>query len=545
MKKTFRLQCSDILFIISVALFITVIQNTRFFAHAWNIVNINSFHSFMFSASMPVLLFCCLNIIFTLLLLPYIRKPVAIVLILTGAAINYFMYSFNTVIDQNMTQNALETNAHEALDLLSFKMVIWFTLLGIIPSIAVALTKIKTTKSIWHFVWLKGVNIIVSTLIIILIALFFYKDYAPFFRNNKESVKMLTPSNMVGSLINNVANYLDARKPFVQIGLDAHKGPLLAQQPKKTLVILVLGETARAESFSLGGYDKNTNPMLSKRNDIIYFDNVSSCGTETAVSVPCMFSNMTRKEYSASQAKHTENLLDILARAKINVLWRDNDGGCKGVCNRVPSEDMTAFKLPQYCQDGACLDEILLHKLDDYINQLDNDGIIVLHQMGSHGPSYHQRYSKEYRHFMPTCDTNDIQDCDTTSLRNTYDNTLLYTDAVLDKTISLLQKHHDRFNTAMLYLSDHGESLGENGLYLHGAPYALAPSQQTHVPMLLWTSSDYRRSQKLDENCLAKEAKQNQFSQDNLFHSLLGTFNIQTGEYQAPLDMFKSCRQNS
>lgn len=528
----------------SIALFIVGIQNTRFFSRAWNIVDISSLRDLFFIASMPIVLFCCLNIIFTLLLLPYIRKPIAIAFILMGAAASYFMYSFNIVIDGNMTQNALETNLNETLDLFSFRMIVWLTFLGVIPSLIVALIKIKPSVSFWRFIWFKTVNIIVSALVITLIALFFYKDYAPFFRNNKDIVKTLVPSNVVASVINNVKNYIDARQPFVQIGLDAHKTTAFAEQPKKTLLILVLGETARAENFSLGGYEKNTNPLLSKRDNLTYFSNISSCGTATAISVPCMFSNMTRKEYKGSRAQHTENVLDILARAKVNVLWRDNDGGCKGVCDRLPSEDMTKLKLPQLCQDGACLDEILLYKLDDYINQLDNDGIIVLHQMGSHGPTYYRRYSQEYRQFTPTCDTNNIQNCDTNSLHNTYDNTIVYTDMVIDKTISLAQKHSDKFNTAVLYLSDHGESLGENGLYLHSAPYAIAPSQQTHVPMLLWTSPDYLQAQKLDENCLARE-KHNAFSQDNLFHSLLGIFSIQTNEYKAELDMFKSCKQNS
>lgn len=544
MKKFFTIRLSDTLFVMSIALFIVVIQNTRFFSRAWNIVDIDSLRSLLFISSMPIVLFCCLNIIFTLLLLPYIRKPIAIAFILIGAAASYFMYSFNIVIDGNMTQNALETNLNETLDLFSLQMIVWLTFLGIIPSLIVALIKIKPSASFWRFIWFKTVNIIVSALVIILIALFFYKDYAPFFRNNKDIVKTLVPSNVVSSLINNVKNYIDARQPFVQIGLDAHKAAAFTEQPKKTLLILVLGETARAENFSLGGYEKDTNPLLSKRENLSYFSNVSSCGTATAVSIPCMFSNMTRKEYKSSRAQHTENVLDILARAKVNVLWRDNDGGCKGVCDRLPSEDMTKLKLPQLCQDGACLDEILLYKLDDYINQLDNDSIIVLHQMGSHGPTYYRRYPQEYRRFTPTCDTNNIQNCDTSSLHNTYDNTIVYTDAVIDKTISLVQKHSDKFNTAVLYLSDHGESLGENGLYLHSAPYALAPSQQTHVPMLLWTSPDYLQAQKLDEKCLAQE-RHNAFSQDNLFHSLLGIFSIQTNEYKPELDMFKSCKQNS
>ncbi|WP_159566336.1 phosphoethanolamine transferase EptA [Budvicia diplopodorum] len=538
-----RLRCSDTVFILCVSLFITLFQNTRFFYQSWHIVDVDSFRSFLFSASMVVLLFCCLNMIFSVLLLPYLRKPVAIVLILTGAAINYFMYSFNTVIDANMTENALETNLNETLNLVSFKMVLWFTLLGIIPSIIVALTKVKPSSSVVKFIGFKAINIVASALVIVLIALLFFRDYAPFFRNNKDTVKMLVPSNVVGSLIKNVSNDIEANRPFEAIGQDAKRGPNLAQRPKKTLVILVLGETARAENFSLGGYSRDTNPLLSKRSDLTYFDNVSSCGTATAVSLPCMFSNMTRKDYKASAAKHRENVLDILQRAKVSVLWRDNDGGCKGACDRVPNENSTKLMLPEFCSDGDCKDEVLLDKLNDYIQKLDNDGIIVLHQMGSHGPTYYQRYADAQRKFDPTCDTKQIQDCDRVRLVNTYDNSIVYTDYMVDKTISLLEKNSDKFATSLIYVSDHGESLGENGMYLHGAPYAIAPSQQTHVPFLLWTSKDYRQYQNLNADCLAKEAKQGNFSHDNLFHSLLGIFDIQTGEYKPELDMFRTCRQ--
>lgn len=544
MHKKARLQCNSITFIISIALFFTLLQNSLFFVKVWQAIELNSLRHFMFVATMPVVLFCCLNIMFSLLLLPYIRKPIAIIFILVGAAINYFMYSYNTVIDRNMTQNALETNPHEIFDLITFKMVLWLTLLGVIPALIVAFTRIKSAKSPWYLFGLRVVNIIGSVFILLLIAAFFYKDYAPFLRNNKDIVKTLVPANVISSLVNNLIDYIDSQRPFVQIGLDAKKGDLIKQQPKKTLLVLVIGETARSENFSLGSYGRNTNPQLAKRSDLLYFNDVSSCGTSTAISVPCMFSNMSRNDYSASEAKYSEGVLDILARAEVNVFWRENDGGCKGVCDRVLYEDVSKLNLAELCTDGTCFDEVLLHKLDDYINQLDNDGIIILHQIGSHGPAYYRRYPNQYRRFTPTCDTNQIQDCDRETLKNTYDNTIVYTDAMLDQTISLLENYSDKFATSMIYISDHGESLGENGLYLHGTPYAIAPSQQTQIPMLIWLSPDYQKSQRIDLSCLSKEAKERSFSQDNLFHSLLGIFAIQTSEYQQSLDIFQNCRHD-
>lgn len=540
---TTKLRCNPVLFIIISALFFTIFQNSLFFSKAGNLVSADSVHSYLFLASMPLLLFCLLNIIFSLLLWPFIRKPIIIILLLSGAIINYFMYSFSIVIDGNMIENALQTDTNETMDLLTFGMASWLLLIGIIPALLVVITKISSSKAWYYLLGLRLLNIVVSGMIILIITFGFFKDYASLFRNNKTLVGVLVPSNMLVSMGKVASNRLEASRPYIQLGLDAKKGDRITNQPKKTLVVLVVGETARAENFSLGGYSRNTNPNLTERNNLVYFDNVTSCGTATAVSVPCMFSNMTRTQYSATQARHQDGVLDIIARTGVNVLWRENDGGCKGVCDRVPTQDMTSLYLPQYCKDKACLDEILLYNLDEYINGLDGDGLIVLHQMGSHGPTYYRRYTEDQRLFYPTCDTKQIQDCDTQKLVNTYDNTVVYTDMLLDKTITLLEKYSDQYATAMIYLSDHGESLGENGMYLHGAPYAIAPSQQTHIPMLMWLSPDYQRSYAIDEGCLRQAAKSGQFSQDNLFHSLLGVLDVQTSEYDKTMDILQQCRQ--
>jgi lipid A ethanolaminephosphotransferase len=540
-----KFNVSGLTFIIVSALFITLFQNPLFLSKSWQIIQSDSLHDLLFSASIPLLLFVLLNIIFSVLLWPWIRKPLMIAFLLIGAAVNYFMYSFNIVIDANMVENALETNLHESMDLVTFKLLGWLLVLGIIPAFWVIKCRISSDKGLWRAGLHRLINVVVSLLVIVLIGLFFYKDYASLLRNNRFLMKTLVPSNAILGVVKVVNQRIDANRPFIDIGTDARKGAFLKNQPKKTLAIVVVGETARGENFSLGGYPRQTNPLLGARKDVIYFDHVSSCGTATAVSVPCMFSNMTRQNYDATVARHQSGLLDMLTKAGVNVLWRENDGGCKGVCDRVPTEDMTELNLSQYCKDGSCKDGILLHQLDRYIDQLNDDGIIVLHQMGSHGPSYYQRYPDEYRKFTPDCQTNSIQDCDQQTLVNTYDNTLVYTDAVLNSVIQLLERYQDKFSTVMIYLSDHGESLGENGLYLHGTPYALAPSQQTHVPFLVWMSPDYKKNHQIDADCLDKEAKQADFSHDNLFHSLLGVFDIQSSEYQSGLDLFKPCRSRN
>ncbi|UKY34973.1 phosphoethanolamine transferase EptA [Pantoea dispersa] len=545
MKLISKLQCHDNSFNLLAALFFAFVLNALFLLRAWEIIPYTRVHDYLFAASMPVVLVAAFYLLFSLLAWPWIRKPLLIVLILASAAANYFMHSFGTVIDTNMIENVFESNAQETGALMSRNYVIWMLLMGILPVALVCSVRISNRQRWWWNLLQRLASALGAVLVILLMAVLFYKDYASLIRNNKGLVKMITPANIVSGTGHYVdQRYLQGSQALVKIGEDAKKGPLITAEPKKTLVVLVVGETARAENFSLGGYARDTNPQL-KKQQVIYYPNASSCGTETAISVPCMFSNMPREHYDANLAHHQEGVLDVLAHAGVSVLWRENDGGCKGACDRVPHTDMTQWQLPQYCHDGFCLDDVLLHRFDNYVDSLHNDGIIVLHQMGSHGPAYFKRYPAAFQRFTPTCDSNQIQDCDHQALVNTYDNSLLYTDDMLSRTIDKLKGLSDRFNVALVYLSDHGESLGEHGMYLHGAPYLFAPSQQTHIPLLLWMSPGYAAAYHIDQACLRQQAAETAVSQDNLFHTVLGLFNIQTQQYQPQLDMIKSCQNRA
>lgn len=545
MKLISKLQCHDNSFNLLAALFFAFVLNALFLLRAWEIIPYTRLHDYLFAASMPVVLVAAFYLIFSLLAWPWIRKPLLIVLILASAAANYFMHSFGTVIDTNMIENVFESNAQETGALMSRNYVIWMLLMGILPVALVCSVRISNRQRWWWNLLQRLASALGAVLVILLMAVLFYKDYASLIRNNKGLVKMITPANIVSGTGHYVdQRYLQGSQALVKIGEDAKKGPLITAGSKKTLVVLVVGETARAENFSLGGYARDTNPQLEKQQ-VIYYPNASSCGTETAISVPCMFSNMPREHYDANLAHHQEGVLDVLAHAGVSVLWRENDGGCKGACDRVPHTDMTQWQLPQYCHDGFCLDDVLLHRFDNYVDSLHNDGIIVLHQMGSHGPAYFKRYPAAFQRFTPTCDSNQIQDCDHQALVNTYDNSLLYTDDMLSRTIDKLKGLSDRFNVALVYLSDHGESLGEHGMYLHGAPYLFAPSQQTHIPLLLWMSPGYAAAYHIDQACLRQQAAETAVSQDNLFHTVLGLFNIHTQQYQPQLDMIKSCQNRA
>jgi len=488
-----------------------------------------------------VMILAAFNIVLTVLAFRPVLKPLLTLIFLISAGVAYFMSQYGVMIDAGMFRNFAETNVTEVRDLLAWKLFAYILLLGVLPSLL--LWKVPVNYRRWHRELISKVIVsVVSVAVIGAVALVNYQGLSSLFRNHHEIRLMLVPSNYIGAS----AGYLreqvvSAQQPFIKIGEDARRNPEVQLQPRRSLTVLVVGESARAENFGILGYDRDTTPQLDKEAGLIAFTDVHSCGTETAVSVPCMFSNMGRKDYDASKAKNEEGLLDVLKRAGIDVIWRDNQSGCKGTCDRVTLQDVSNLKDPALCANSECRDEILLQGLQSFIDHLDKDTVLVLHQMGSHGPEYFKRYPKEYEHFTPVCESNALNNCSRESIVNGYDNTLVYTDHVLSSLIDVLRSNQDKVDTAMLYLSDHGESLGEYNLFLHGTPYMLAPEQQKHVAMLAWFSDSYQKAYSVDTHCL-QMSRDKPLSQDNLFHSMLGLLEVKSKVYQPGLDMFAGCR---
>jgi len=493
---------------------------------------------------MPLVAFSVINIVVTLASFLWLDRITIALFIFVSATAQYFIQHYGIILDRSMITNMVDTTPAETLALLTPKMILVIFFTGIFMAVLAFWPAFRKSVPLWRGVIQRGVSLVVSLALIAVIALFFYKDYASLVRNNHDLVKSLSPSNFIAASLSYYNHRERANLPLVKIGEDAHQLPHMLNGSKKNLTILVLGETSRAANFSLGGYSRPTNPMLEE-DDVVYFPDVSSCGTSTAVSVPCMFSNMPRKHYDDALASHQEGLLDIIQRSGLSVLWNENDAGCKGACDRVPNQDMTALNLPGMCIKGECYDEVLFHGLEEYIKQLQGNGLIVLHTIGSHGPTYNHRYPPAFRKFTPTCETKQIQECSQDQLINTYDNTILYADYIVDKAIELLKAHQDEFTTSLVYLSDHGESLGEKGVYLHGLPYAIAPEAQTRVPLLIWLSPDYQQRYAVNYKCLSQQATTLKYSQDNLFSTMLGITGVQTREYVTSDDIVASCRNKS
>ncbi|MFC6336477.1 phosphoethanolamine--lipid A transferase [Pseudomonas sp. CCM 7891] len=517
--------------------------NVTLWQHLFTITGTNSM-GVLLRLAFGAMIFFAFNIVLTLLSFRQTLKPVLMSLFMVSAGVAYFMNCYGVVIDSGMLRNFAETNATEVGGLLSPKLFVYIVLLGLLPSFLLWKTPIHYRR--FQRALLSKVLVGVGcTAALGAIGLLNYQGLSSLFRNHHELRLMIVPSNYIGASFGYLREQVvTAQKPFMKIGEDARLVSDRAQFPHKSLTVLVVGESARAENFGILGYNRDTTPQLSKEPGVIAFSDVHSCGTETAVSVPCMFSNMGRKNYDAATAKSQEGLLDVLKHAGLEVVWRDNQSGCKGTCDRVTLEDVSKSKDPDVCANNECRDEILLKGLQHYIDQLDKDTVLVLHQMGSHGPEYFKRYPKAFEKFTPVCKSNALDNCSRESIVNGYDNTLLYTDHVLASLIDILRSNQNKVDTAMIYLSDHGESLGEYNLFLHGTPYMLAPEQQKHVPLLVWLSDSYQQSFSVNTTCL-QNTRNAPLSQDNLFHSMLGLLKVQTKVYDPALDMFAGCRMGA
>lgn len=523
--------------ILLLSIYVLLIFNVGFWSYLFQHVTLKNNVIFWFTV--PVLMLAAMNFCMQLLFWPYLHWLMVPLLLLLGSAVSYAVMMQHIYFDANMLQNIMQTNIGEAGAWLTPQFWMWLGITGLLPAQWYCWgVNIHYTKP-WYREFGKRIVVIIASLITVFtVILLAYGSYISFFRNNKTVNHLIVPTNFVGAAVKTAYNTYDAHQPLQRIGMDASH----QRHGNKRLLILVIGETTRAQNWGLNGYQRQTTPELAAMgNQVVNFPQVSSCGTATAVSLPCLFSNMPRQHYQANLAKHQEGLLDVLQRSGVAVSWRDNDGGCKGVCDRIRHLDVRDWAPNLKCNSDGCLDESLLINLHDMITNMPDDAVLVLHTMGSHGPAYYQRYPEVFRRFTPTCDTNQIQQCTREQLRNTYDNTVLYADHILAEIIKLLQ-NESGLASAMWYFSDHGESLGENGIYLHATPYAIAPEEQTRVPMLFWANHDFSSISNLDMDCLRRHAHQQEFSHDNIFHSVLGLMDVRTSEYQTQLDLFASCR---
>ncbi len=471
----------------------------------------------------------------------WLQKPVLVFMVILCAVTSYYQDQLGATIDRDMIQNVMQTTFNEAHHLVTARFVLHVGVLGVLPALVILWVKVRR-RGILRDVAAWGGMVAVSLMVLLAFLYSDFKSYSAVIRERKDIVESSQPLAPLRGMVRYAKLAMrNVNIVVAPLGRDAVKGARIVAAKKPVLTVLFAGETARAMNFGVNGYERDTTPEVADpKREILNFTHAESCGTATAVSLPCMFSHLTQADYSDTKAKSEENLVDILGHAGVKVEWYDANTGDQSIAKRVGWTQVTKEMDPASCEMGECTDGVFLTLLQEKLDTITEDTVLVFHMIGSHGPAYFMRYPESYRKFTPDCRTSEFAKCTDEEIRNAYDNTIAFTDHVLASTVDILNAAQDRVTPAMFFMSDHGESLGENGLYLHGAPRFMAPEQQYKVPLMMWFSQSYRDQMGLDQACVAAKGDA-KLSQDNLFSTILGMMDVRTEVYDASLDILSGC----
>ena len=523
---------------IAAAAFIVAVSNSKLFGSLLNGLDLNSLAGVGFFATLVLLMAMVLVTIFLSVGFGWLLKAVVALFLIVSAMLAYFCNALGVVFDEGMLGNIVETvrdnNIAEATELASVPFLVHVFLFGILPALMLGFVQLQQ-RSLFRELAVRAVVLLAGFVFLAGITLPNYRYVTYFGRENNDLVVNVTPVYPLVSMAKLVRDNMRPPRSFEVIDAEAFKRHTLK---RKSIGIMVVGETARADHFSMGGYGVKTNPRLEKIPGVI-FATASSCGTSTLFSVPCMFSMRGRADYEPTEASSESNVLDILTAAGVRTVWIDNNSSCKNVCNRIENSNLRdePDETSDLYSDMGYFDEILLQEIDSYLDPEGPDILIVLHTLGSHGPAYSRRYPAEFGIFKPYCQQASPTDCTTEEVRNAYDNTIAYTDYLLSQLIQKLRDKSDEVDTFLFYASDHGESLGEGGIYLHGLPYTIAPDAQKDVPLIFWASDGFYEDRYSSPKLVAK-AGDERLSHDNISHTLLGIYDVEATSYSQELDVF-------
>ena len=533
------------------SLFWALSANRAFLAATLQGRSLSDASAWGFGAAMFVLAVALHGLLLLLVANRWTVKPLLVFLTLVTASAGYYMTAYGVYLDPSMLRNVLRTNLGEARELMGPQWLLHMLVYAGLPLLLLWRVRLVNRPALRATGVRLGV-LLLSAGVLVGAVVSVFQPLASLMRNHKEVRYLITPANLlwsVGSIA--VADARGAAQPRQAIGLDAAPGPSWATRQKPLVVVMVVGETARAANWGLNGYARQTTPQLAQL-PVLNFGAVHACGTNTEVSLPCMFAPVGRRDYDEARIRGQQSLLHVAARAGVAVHWRDNQSGCKGVCEGLPNDQVSPANAPGLCTGDQCLDEGLLHDLDRRLNLAKGTQLWVLHMLGNHGPSYFRRHPPGFAKFQPECRDDDLRRCTPQQITNSYDNALLYTDHVLATAIAKLQAHSTEVDTALVFVSDHGESLGEHGLFLHGMPYAIAPEVQTRVPMVMWFSDGFERGAGFKAGCLrpalqrvAGPTAARPVAHDHLYASLLGLLDVRSQTRDAAWDLTQVCRDTA
>ncbi len=481
-----------------------------FFKFVFEHVDYHSLNGVIIVVSLVVIMLVLNALLYYLVF--YISRIVGKILLsitlISNAIAIYFINTFGIIVDESMIGNLINTNYDEATSFFSFGMVLYVLILGILPSIYVCQAKI--VKESWK-PFIKRLSIGLGFILIMIFAN--ASNWLWIDKYSRQLGGLAMPwSYSVNIPLHYIHKYKNNRK---EIPLpDA-----TIKDNEKALVVLVIGESARSMNFSLYGYQKNTNPLLSQTENLFHFP-ATSCATYTTVGIKCMLEH-------ENTGKLYEILPNYLYRNNVDVVWRSTNWGEPPIhIEKVQRSDY----LSELCQgDPKCgYDEILLTGLKEQILSSDKSKtLIILHTSTSHGPNYSKKYPPEFEVFKPVCNSVELSKCSPEELINAYDNTIVYTDYLLHRIIEVL-KELPEYRSTMMFVSDHGESLGEKNLYMHGVPMSIAPREQYEIPFIVWVSDGYKTLKPMEH-----------LDHSNVFHSVMNFLSIESPIYKEELNIFK------
>lgn len=544
LDKPERQARSPVTLVVIASLWLAVLGNLALWRNLLALPDLTGWHGLWVGTAFAIIIASVVTALLALLAWRWTLKPAISVLLLLAAFASHYMLMYGIVVDTPMLINVLQTDTREARDQLSWRLLVTVLTLAIVPMVWLWRQPIIHLTGLQQVV--RNTSLFTGAMAVAFGATqLVFQDFSSLMRNYTEMRYQINPLNSIYAVLDmTVIPAERPRGPMQPLAEDAHIATHAGAPTKHPpLLVLVLGETARSQNFSLNGYPRTTNPELAKEN-VTSFTRVSSCGTSTAESLPCMFSHLGRAGFD-KRSHEFENLLDVLQRAGYAVIWIDNQSGCKAQCDRIPNINTSNLTVPGYCAGGECRDTVMLTRVEAEIAKLPAERrargtVVVMHQMGSHGPAYFKRTPAEFKPFTPECTDTSLSQCDRAQVVNAYDNTIVFTDYFLSRVIGWLKSQEKTSTPAMLYVSDHGESLGEKNIYLHGLPYSVAPPEQTTVPMITWLSPGFEHLSRVSTRCLQTQ-RDKPLSHDNLFHSVIGLMGVKTSIYQRELDFFAPC----
>ena len=506
--KIFKEKISLTLFCATLSLFTLVAYHAPFF----RVVFDNSewsLNGVLIRGGLAVVMFALNFLIYYLLLYAgrMVGRCIIAISLLCNSIALYFINSYEVLITDKMMGNVFNTQYSEASAFFSWQGVLYFLFLGVAPCIYLFWRKVDYGSA-----KRAGANLGIAFLVTAMAALGNFNNFTWIDKNATQIGSLLMPwSYIVNSIrYHNAVKKQNAKEILLPNATIATAG--------KDVCVLVIGESARRDHFSLYGYERETNPLLA--SDDVTALMAKSAATYTTAGVKAI---LDHKPVS----KLYEILPNYLHRAGVDVVWRTSNWG------EPPLHIERYYKAAEhlkerYPNEDSRYDEILLAGLkEEILSSTKNKLLIVLHTSISHGPTYFKKYPKEFELFAPVCTTVEMSKADHDELINAYDNTILYTDYILHSLIGILKDIPER-RACMLFVSDHGESLGENNLYMHGVPMSIAPKEQVEIPFIVWSSDPTLKIKNIEEA-----------EQYHIFHSVLDFLGIESPIFNSEMTIFE------